>query len=536
MRAPLACLLVVLGMSGTGCASLVRGTMRSAQAGFGLPSTEEAIRTALAASQWDAALRMAASEKAGGPSDRLLRDLYAGTAAYYAGRWDSSAAAFGRAESLADDRFTKSATRGALALATNDLALPYVPGQNERLLVHYYGMLSWLRRGSVEEAAVEARRLGALLQQYDDDRTPLDASTRAMLRYVSGAVFEAAGEREDAAVAYRNARQLAGRAEDSVPNKQPVVAASSRARGAARRPPVAPPVAVPDSGDVVLVLEQGFVAHRVEQRLTVRANDAGDRHVFATGGDAIGRAVSMLAGDEGLWADGPVGELTLAAPPDSSSTGGAPATPAVASLRAATLDVGRAMGEPGEHEERHERPDASWATRLRVAWPAYRRPAAVPSAALVIDSVAGPAVPLFRAGLSDAAAGDFRRDRTARLTRLLLRATMREAAVAELRRKHHDLGSLASTVGSAIEHADTRSWHLLPATVVVTRLRLPVGEHVLAADVDGARVPVATVQVPARGIAIATARLWGSTRGAPPVVTPATTAATDTLPTWTRSP
>src|SRR5687767_14203700 len=196
----------------TGCAAVARQTARSyALAPSGLPAGEQRLRDALAAGRWADALSRAASAKQGGPDDALLRDLYAGTAAYYAGRWAESDAALARAAALADDRFTRSASRAALALLTNDLALPYVPGANERLFVHYYGLLGRLRRGDAEGAAVEARRMAFLLHQYDEDgRDPLDVSTRAVMRYLTGVAFERAGAREDAAVAYRNAAALLG--------------------------------------------------------------------------------------------------------------------------------------------------------------------------------------------------------------------------------------------------------------------------------------------------------------------------------------
>jgi len=130
----------------------------------GLEVPEQALRDALVAARWEAALRQTASAQAGGPSDDLLRALYRGTAAYYAGDWRASAAEFDRAAAMADDRFTKRASRAALALATNDRALPYLPGANERLFVHYYAMQAFLRRGDLDGAAVEARRLAWRLE------------------------------------------------------------------------------------------------------------------------------------------------------------------------------------------------------------------------------------------------------------------------------------------------------------------------------------------------------------------------------------
>jgi hypothetical protein len=85
---------------------------------------------------------------------------------------------------------------------------------------------------------------------------------------------------------------------------------------------------------------------------------------------------------------------------------------------------------------------------------------------------------------------------------------VREAAAAELEKKHKEIASLVRSVGGAVERADTRSWHLLPGVVGVARVRLPVGEHAVAAMVEGAPVSLGTVRVTSGGLALATARVW----------------------------
>lgn len=476
-----------------GCTSLVRQTARAASGSpWSLAPAEQRLRDAMASGLWNVALR-ASSEKAGAPADRLLRDLYFGTAAYYASQWDSSGAAFARAAALADDRYTKSVTRGALSLATSDLALPYVPGHNERLMVHYYGMLSWLRRGSLDEATVEARRIGQMLEEYDGSRNDLDVSTRAMLRAVTGVVFEAAGEQDDAAVAYRNARALSGGAlpwdADTAATLAVPVAAKRTARG--KKVPNGPSaVVVPDSGDVLVIVEQGFVAHRVEQRLVIRGDD-----------DALdpARAASLLAGDDGIWTDSSRAPLMI--------------------------DLDATTAEPPRR--------ARSTSRVKLAWPAFRRPIAIAVARVAADgTLPNASTRVLRADVSDGAAGDFKRDRGVRLARLLLRAATRTAAVAELERKHKDVGSLVSAIGNGIDRADTRSWHLLPGAITVARLRLPVGAHTITAHVDGDALRVATVTVVRGTLAFATTRLWSGAASALPTLAVRDTAHPTT--TWPR--
>src|SRR5690606_8695250 len=103
------------------------------------------------------------------PDDDVLHALYEGVLAYYAGDYARSAAVLDAAAHAADDRITRSISRSAMSLVSNDLVLPYEPGRTERLLLPYYAALARIRLGDHEGAAVEARRLSALLQQYRDD-------------------------------------------------------------------------------------------------------------------------------------------------------------------------------------------------------------------------------------------------------------------------------------------------------------------------------------------------------------------------------
>ena len=511
----------------------------------GLEVREERLRERLEAGQFGPTLQRLAAKKGEGPDDELLRQLYLGTIAYYAGQYEASQRSLQRAYELTEDRYTKSATKAALALLTNDRALPYVPGQNEQLMVHYYAMQGFLRRGSVSEAAVEARRLGELLEQFEE-RSPTDddRSTRAVLHYLSGAVFEAAGERADAEVSYRNARALAS---DSAlpgdPERAPLTAARSggapRGASAAGLRPAAVPGLPPavafgapggtargDTavGDVVVVIEQGFVAHRVAQTLSV-ALASDDMRDFREGDDQ--RKVSAAAGiSERLL-------LHLAADPGDEPV------------------------RDGRLEWRD--PDA-WGGRwgagrtldylLQVSWPVYRRSYAPPPAPLIVSCDAARAPLRFRADLNDAITGDYRRDRAKILTRAIARAATkyalaelaeqdaREKKAREEERAASDTSSLkkprrggrhrsrgddgkdqwlkelVNVAGVALERADTRSWHLLPATISVARLTLPAGRHTVALELaDGAggaarRVVLEELEVHPGVISFVTRRLW----------------------------
>jgi hypothetical protein len=201
--------------------------------------------------------------------------------------------------------------------------------------------------------------------------------------------------------------------------------------------------------------------------------------------------------------------------------------------------VADAIGDGGGRRSRAAR------SVLRVAWPAYRRTrgttrpvvvqvardagamalaaltlAAGPAGAPVVPlggpsldawpsaAVATAAPVVASADVSQGVVADFKRDRAARLTRLLVRAATRAVATEQAGKKSRELADLVAGVGRVLERADTRSWHLLPGRVTVARLRLPAGRRAVTVDVGGTVVSLGEVDVPAGGIALATGRVY----------------------------
>jgi uncharacterized protein len=406
------------------------------------------------------ALARLVSPREAAPRDKLLRSLYDGLVAFYAEEYERSGKSLQTADELAEDRYTKSISRGALSMVSSDLVLPYMPGQTERLLVHYYAALSYLRRNDVPGAAVEARRLSQLLEQFDERREPADRTTRAFLRYFAGTVFEAVGDRNDADVAYRNARELAG----------------SSALPAA--------VPVPNlSGEVVVLLERGFVAQRVEESMYIEIGSA-ER-------DSLGGDDDHLDSPRRTWA---VSRMLrqIESDPDSGvyRTGGR-------RLR----------------RENYELDDAA-DYLLKVAWPVFLRPVRQRAPASVLIGDRETARFTLSGDISDAIIADYRRQRALLLTRTVARALVKYAATEVAEKKKGEAGkTIASFAGSVLEHADTRSWHLLPADIALTRLTLPPGRHRLSIRVgtpsDSTRpIDLGDVEITPGGITFLTTRLW----------------------------
>ena len=473
MRRPL--LLAVVLVTSTACITLSNTARSYLTAPNGLQIDDDRVRSLLQRGMADSALRALGNRKSTlSPDDRLLRLLYQASAARYAGRYREAGTLFDAAYAVSEDRYTKSLSRTAVSLVTNDLALPYTAGRNERLLLHYNAVLAWSAAGDADAAAVEARRLVALLASVgppDDDERPM----RATMHALAAGAFEQAGDWNDASVARRNAARLGAVVDTTW-------------------------TAPADSlGDVLVVIERGDVAHKVAVGLTIPMF-SGD-NLNASGGEF---AAQRLLGDLGALRNGGVWFDD---------------TP---SWRFTDTRFGALRGQRASY-------------LLDVSWPVLRRPVStgVGDVRVRMDSSEQGAV--LAASLSDALASDYRRDRSAILSRTVTRAVtkylaaraMEAAAEAAATKKDDDstskkkkdreaaqaIGTVArmftNAAATALERADTRAWTLLPGSVSLVRMRIPAGSHEVLVDAAGMRqLRLPGVTVRAGRTTIVSARLW----------------------------
>jgi hypothetical protein len=297
-----------------------------------------------------------------------------------------------------------------------------------------------------------------------------------LLRFVSGAVFEAAGDDNDADVSYRNARRIAGADSAALPGRVPIPS---------------------DSGDVVVLVEHGWVAHKVSQDLVVPVygpeakafgpkGNAGEQ--LAMGATIAGRILLVAATrpEQGIWwVDGQ--------PYVINSWGGAGS--------AQRLDKDGYM--------------------LKVSWPVLRR-SFEPQRFLAVSG-AQRGVGGLTANLNDAVAADVSRDRRPVLTRTIARQAVKlaatEAAEAKATKKWGDVtgsivGGLLNAAGAALERADTRGWLLLPASISAVRVRLPAGPQPVTAVVGGQSREIGMVTVRPGRVTVVSRRVWSSRVGA----------------------
>lgn len=468
-QALLASLLLAGAASLSGCAAAFANQDLAPN---GLPKSEESLRRMLESGNAAGAFKKVTGKDAVVPDDDLLRLLFAGAVGHYAGRYDQSSQLLDVAAAVADDRVTRSISHEVLSLVTNDRVLPYTPSRTEQLMLHYYAALDYLDMGQPDEAAVEARRIAALLDRWDEDAPP-DATPPAhrFFRYFSGILFQAAGEANDAAVAFRHASGFADTLD-------------------------VPP---PDSGDVLVLVERGFVAHRVEQSVMI-----------------------VLPGHQlDLLTSGPF--------PRQLAEGGMVATYVLAIVNSAGYrtyyhDDGYlhpARFDPWGADCRRagvrcSGDDDENPYLLRVAWPVYRSDPQ-PDIPVSVQLADGRTVPMGRAfDVTGGELRDFSRERASILARTVVRAAAKLALTKTVEKKvgkkneaaGRILGILANVGTLVTERADTRTWNILPGEIEFARVRVPAGTRSISLELNGASREMGMVDVPAGGSVMVSYRLW----------------------------
>jgi len=430
--------------------------------------------------QFEDALELAETD-GDAAGDDLLATLNLATIEHYAGSLESSNDHLLSADIEIDDRFTKSVTKAALSMITNDRALKWLPSRLERPMIHVYGALNYLALGEMDEAAVEARRLSSLLDEMPEIETrDANQDVYRTLRYFSGAVFEAAGELNDADVAYRHAgfenEPLESRIQDGLA-----------------------------LGEVVLLVESGFVANRRERSLNLLLN-ADDADYLRRGSDrSRHHAASCLSRQR----------LAFAYESFGASLDTDDCAPRPPRQRPRRRPRKRDGDNNNDDDDDHEK---EVAYLLRVAWPVMHSSIdAVPLGYVRAYAASSTADHEGETLLSADLSGAIVREFNGRAPGILIKAVARAAVKYTVVDALADDSEVAQVIGNALaallERADTRSWNLLPSDMHLVRLQLPAGVHQVMVEFDsggGNTLPLVLddVVVIADGVTIVSARAW----------------------------
>lgn len=351
-----------------------------------------------------------------------------GLVAHYANHFVESSAAFDIAGNIAEDRYTKSVSKEIGSLVTSDKLRPYAGTRYERLLSHYYRALNYVYQGQLDGALVECRRATALINYFKGESEDYDFLGTGFLAYLSGMLFEAAGEWNDAYISYRQAAAYYQNAAEKTGVEMPTDIGYSLVRltrklgftdefGRYRNQYGDPPPRPENTGELILFYETGYVPPKHEEALMfpiLKKDDVEDE-----------KFVPTLIGREGrVYKDIELEYLLRVA------------IPTIGSNRPYFAGIEVAVG--GDQDS-----------------------------GMLVEDIENTAIETFNA------------QRPGILLRTLGRAVLKYLGYRKANKENKALGLLVNLAGVLTEQADTRSWQTLPNQIFIVRMPLPAGTHTL---------------------------------------------------------
>lgn len=136
---------------------------------------------------------------------RLLYYLDRGVVQAMLGKYEESNVYLEKAWLLSED-YQKNAADEALALLSNPNAVEYRGEDHELLLINFYKALNYLKLNQTEKALVEVRRMNIRLNRLEDKyKSKNRYRDEPFIENMMGLIYDAAGETNNAFIAYRNA-------------------------------------------------------------------------------------------------------------------------------------------------------------------------------------------------------------------------------------------------------------------------------------------------------------------------------------------
>ena len=352
-----------------------------------------------------------------------------GLVAHYANRFPESSKAFDLGGDIAEDRYTKELKKELGSLVTSDKLRPYSATQYERLLSHYYRALNYVYLDQLDGALVECRRATALINYFKGEDEKYDFFGTGFLAYLSGMLFEATSEWNDAYISYKQAAEYYQNAAEKTGVEMPDDIGNALVRLTRRlgftdeferyRDQYGEPPEHPENyGELILFYESGYVPPKTEEALMfpiLKKDDVEDE-----------KFVPTLIGREGLVFEDVELEYLLRV-----------AIPTIGSHRPRFAGIKVAL-------EKQE-----------------------PARGVLVEDVENIAIETFKA------------QRPIILLRTLLRGVGKYLLTRQAGKKNEALGLLTNLAGVLTEQADTRSWRTLPNQIFMVRMPLPAGTHTL---------------------------------------------------------
>ena len=144
-----------------------------------------------------------------GSESRVLYAMDRGMTLHVAGRYQDSNAVLDQAEEEIERLYTRRATIETKAFLTNDSKLPFEGAPYEQTMINVIKALNYAVMGNWTDALVEARKIDHRLNVLTDRTGPKEGyRDDAFARYLTGLLYEIAGDFNNAFIAYRKAYEL----------------------------------------------------------------------------------------------------------------------------------------------------------------------------------------------------------------------------------------------------------------------------------------------------------------------------------------
>lgn len=170
------------------------------------------VDDAYTAGQYDRAL---ASLKASGvmerSQDRLLWRLEAATILDRKGEPEKSRNLWFEADKIADELYTVSISKTAASFIVSDASTDYEGEDYEKVAIHSMLAHQYIGLGKLDEARIEAKKINnklAEMNQKYESNSRNKYSDDAHARYLTGIIYEARGEWDDAIIDYTKSLEL----------------------------------------------------------------------------------------------------------------------------------------------------------------------------------------------------------------------------------------------------------------------------------------------------------------------------------------
>jgi len=396
------------------------------------------VQSAISSGNFEQANKLLEKDKKWAENNhRVLYYMNRGVVLFMLGEYEKSNQYFNKADFYYED-YTKKFGYEALALVTNPMTKPYKPEDFEVIMVHFYKALNFIGMNNYESALVECRRVNIRLQQFNEKyKENKNKYTRdAFAHNLMGIIYQAAGDYNNAFIAYRNAleiyendyKELFG---TEIPKQLKIDLMNSAQKMGFRNEVTfyekkfgfKAEESPANTGDLVFFWMNGFGPVKSEWAFNfTNMGIKGDALMF--GNNELGITFPLYIG-----------------------------------------------GKPAKEQAAFKNLSV-----IRLAMPKYmeRKPLAQQA---VLKTSKG-SYPLELAENINAIAFQSLKDRMLREVGSSLLRFATKKVLEELSRKQDDnLGSIISIVNAATEKADTRNWQSLPYSISYTRAALPEGEQ-----------------------------------------------------------